>query len=147
MELEKRAYGPDCTPEEKQAILDRLTFDPGKNCMEYNEVPVTSEYSVELMDQGMKEVFEKTNEPVFLLIDLTKVDMPSSSVRIKIKDTLLKYDSKKRFIHIGIFGLNALINVVASFIMNRAIKNASVTMSKTREDALKIVEKKQLELA
>src|SRR5262245_19822437 len=111
--IEARAYGPDSTPEQKQAIKDRIFLhEPGIVCM--REMPVQHVFHYSVFEERINEVIKDVLH-YDLLIDLIEAAPPSAEVRERIK---LFFAAQPKLRRVGIFtGKNFAVNLVAKFLL------------------------------
>ena len=143
MELEKRAYGPDSSKEEIQLIRDRIFHDKLNDCIIYQELPVLSSFSISLFKEGLDTIIQET-KCGFLVVDVSNISAPSGSLASELKTVMKEADP--RLTHVAVGGVNALVRVVAKFILSSVFKNATFSISNTLEEAIEKVKEKQGEL-
>jgi hypothetical protein len=133
--LEVRAYGPDSTPEEVQAIRDCIyLYKPG--VIMYRELPIQSIFHLDLFQEKLIEVGGAL-PPYALLIDLTAARPPNAEIRSRLK-TL--FSAQKNLRTAAVFtGKNFMLNVAAKFVLS-GIGLKSFTVHKTLEEALQAVD-------
>lgn len=130
VELESRAYGPDCTPDEVEAIKQRAKVHaPG--IVIFKEVPVPSPFALET---GMKQVAKLAREHgcAKFIVDLSESARPSAEMGELLK-TLMK-ENADVIKEMAVFtGKNFLLNVAAKFVLSGIPQKHSV--HKTLEQA------------
>src|SRR5882762_6448916 len=76
--FEKRAYGPDCTPQELLAMKECVyLYEPG--VFYWRELPVQSPYQLNIFDQRLHELSQGL-ERYNLIIDLVEATPPNAEV-------------------------------------------------------------------
>ena len=132
MKLEARAYGADSSPEERQAIAARVS-KISDDLILWNEVPVPSLLSVELMAERVRELTTDCDS-YCRVVDLSRAARPSAEVRRRLRQMLAAED---RLRHIAVFTeKNTLINVAVKFVFSGMAKNLSLSVHETYDEAL-----------
>lgn len=130
--FEARAYGPDSTPTEIQAIKDCI-FQYAPGIVYWRELPVQSAFHLELFEARIHEL--TAGRPYHLLIDLLVVQPPSAESRAALRRTFTRLHGINR---VAVFtGRNFMLNVAAKFVLtNAGIKNFAVyrTLEEAVED-------------
>jgi hypothetical protein len=120
--IARRAYGPDSTPAEIEAIKKRIFLFRERTLM-LRELPVQSLFHLDLFEQRLNQVGGRM--PHYdLLIDLTEAEFPSAVIRARLKKL---FTGQKNLRRIGVFtGKNFLINTAASFVLGDLGKKFSI---------------------
>jgi hypothetical protein len=130
--FEARPYGPDSTPQEIQAIKDRISVhSPGVLC--WKEVPVQSIFQFDLFEQRLNELSKDL--PYYdLIIDLTEAHPPSADCRERLKPLFTGQTKMRR---VAVFTeKNFMLNIAAKFVLGGSVGLKSFSVYKTREAAL-----------
>jgi hypothetical protein len=131
MNLHARAYGPDSTAEEIQAIKDCIYMHSGRIMM-YRELPVQSVFHLDLFESKMNELAQHL-EHYDLLIDLTQAQPPSAQVRARLKKL---FGGQRLLRKTAVFtGRNFMLNVAAKFVLSGSGLR-SFSVHSTQEQAL-----------
>lgn len=128
--FEARAYGPDSTPVEVQAIRDCIfMYEPG--ILYWRELPVQSDFHLQIFRERLTELAAGTRP--HLLIDLLVATPPGAEARAALRKM---FTSQPLIDRIAVFtGRNFMLNVAAKFVMTTAgLKNFAV--HRTLEEAL-----------
>ena len=108
--LSPRAYGPESTPEEREAIEDRVSVVDARVLL-LREIPVQSPFSVHLMYDRM-ETLSKDWDRFAYVVDLTEAKRPDAETRAALKDRSLRVSH--RISHVAIVvGKNELMRIMA----------------------------------
>jgi len=129
--FEARAYGPDATPAEIQAIRDCIyLLEPG--IFYWLELPVQSDFQLQIFDQRLDELTQGLSS-YRLLIDLVTATPPNAAVRAALRRV---FGNQRKLERAAAFsGRNFLLNVAAKFVLTSAgLENFAVY--RTKEDAL-----------
>lgn len=113
VEIQRRAYGPESTPAEIQAIKGRIYLYRGAIVM-LRELPIQSLFHLDLFEQRLNELGSRM--PHYnLLIDLTEADFPSAAIRTRLRKL---FGGQKNLRRIAVFtGKNFIINAAARFVL------------------------------
>jgi hypothetical protein len=113
--LEKRQYGPDSSPEEREAIR-AMVYMHRSDVLYWKEVPVMSVWQVEQFKEKIDELTEELDE-FSILIDLTNSKPPDARTRAALRNvfTPLGLHGMKRAA--AFTGKNFFINVAAKFVL------------------------------
>jgi len=136
VQIQARPYGPESTAEEIAAIKSRLTRLNAK-VVQWEELPVQTAFTVNIMVEVIADVTKDMPE-FYLLVDLSNASTPTQPVRAALVKSLVHLKSMKRVVCYT--GRNFLLNVAAQFVLTAVLKSDS-WVYKTREDALKALEK------
>ena len=110
MELAPHAYGPGATPEEIEAIADRVSI-VGEQVLLLYELPMQSPFSVNLMFDRMEQ-FARTWNRFAYVVDLTEAKRPDPETRAVLKGRVLRL--LPRIAHVAIaVGDNLLMRAMA----------------------------------
>jgi hypothetical protein len=132
-EIADRAYLPNNTSDaEAEAIRSCMTLLEDQ-IVDYYETPRQTEYSVQLLAEGMARV-TKGLKSFVLLIDLTRAHLPSATVREALREHIFS-DPRLRYVAVYT-GRNAAINVVARLVIRNSLHRVSFSISTTRGEAL-----------
>lgn len=125
----RRAYGPESTPAEIDAIKKRIFLFRDRTLM-LRELPIQTLFHLDLFERRLDELGSWM--PHYdLLIDLTEAEFPSAVIRARLKKMFMGQKNLRR---IGVFtGKNFLINAAASFVLGDLGKKFSI--HKTLEQA------------
>lgn len=129
--FEARAYGPDSTPAEVQAIRDRIFLcEPG--IVYWRELPVQSDFQLQIFRERIVEL-AAGGPPPHLIIDLTVATPPGAEARVALRKM---FSSRLPVDRIAVFtGRNFMLNVAAKFVLTTAgLRNFAVY--RTLEEAL-----------
>jgi hypothetical protein len=132
MELERRPYGPDCTPAEREAIRARVQLVEDGIVLA-REMPVASTYSLELMFERECELAARF-ERFALVVDVSDTAAPGAEERAKIKQLALAIPGLVG-IHV-VTGKNVAVNVVAKMLMGLLFRNVKPNVYGSVEQAL-----------
>ncbi len=132
IEIEARPYGPDSTPEEREALLRRVwLYRP--DIVYWHELPVMSEWQVELFGRRMEELTESVDD-YGVLVDLRHAKPPNAAIRRRLRDVYTRA-MKSGLSRAAVFTeANFFINVAAKFVMGGAGLRV-FSVHKHREDA------------
>jgi hypothetical protein len=130
--IEARAYGPDSSAEEIEALRDRVSFYKGIAGL-FHEVPVGSEFHVKVCFGRVDELL-RAHDCDKLIIDLSGTSRPTAAVREKLRAWC--FAVQDHLPHIYVFtGRNFLVNVAARFVMAGIPQKVTVrkTLSEVEE--------------
>lgn len=131
MELEARAYGPDSTPDEVQAIRDRISV-LRDDIILYREMPVQSPFHLDLFDDELGRL-ALTMPQLALLIDLTEARPPSAETRERLRQIFGALTTLRAA---AVFtGRNFVVNLAAKFVLS-GLNLRSYTIHRTQEEAI-----------
>lgn len=113
VEIQRRAYGPESTPAEIQAIKERIYLYRGAIVM-YRELPIQSLFHLDLFEQRLSALGSRM--PHYnLLIDLIEAEFPSAAIRTRLRKL---FGGQKNLRRIAVFtGKNFIINAAARFVL------------------------------
>ncbi|WNJ17256.1 hypothetical protein [Pontibacter sp. G13] len=146
VKIEARAYGPDSTEEEKQAIRDRIRIRPD-GIVHWDEMPVGGIYHLTLFDEQFSRLLEPGRQ-YGMIVNLTGVGRPNAAYRDALRDYMTSIHD--RFYHIAIVtGKGPLINLSAKIVVSIwNLWNFSLeTTYQDAEDKLEHVLRKQASVA
>ena len=108
--LSPREYGPESTPEERQAIADRVSVvDTG--ILLIREMPIQSPFSVHLMYDRIETLTQDWDRFAYV-VDLTEAKRPNPETRVALKERSLRII--RRISHVAIVvGTNELMRIMA----------------------------------
>ena len=132
--VEARAYGPNSTPAEVEALRGQIwVFAPG--IIMYKEIPVLSLFHLDVYEQRLVEL-AATMESFKLLIDLRVAGRPNAAVRDRLKKMFARPGDMSQ---VAVFtGRNLLLNMAAKFVLSSA-GLPRVSVVKTLDDALEVL--------
>ena len=136
VDIEPKAYGPECRPEELMALRRRVSvLKPG--LILYRELPVVTGFTIDLMFKQVKQV-SSSWDAYSLIIDLSNAGRPSAAARHSI---VRRFNSLARLERIIlVMGGNVLIRVASKFILAGVLKQDIVTVT-TLDEATNAVER------
>lgn len=136
MDLERREYGPDSTPEEVALIrarVRRVTDD----LLEWHELPVLSAFQFDVMQAELDRLASEMPRYA-LLVDVTDGARPTAADRARLR-TLFTSAGAKAF-HVAVFtGRNLLLNAAAHFVLG-GLGLASHSVHRTRDQAIEAID-------
>jgi hypothetical protein len=133
--VESRAYGPDSTADEIEALKARV-YEYSHDTVMWHEVPVTSEFQAKVCSDKLCELAQKFTS-YFLLVDLSNTGLPEFKVMRQLSQTFSKQEN---LVHIAIFNeKNIFLNIAARNVLNY-IGFESFSLHKTKEQALQAIE-------
>lgn len=113
VEIQRRAYGPESTTAEIQAIKARIYLYRGAIVM-YRELPIQSLFHLDLFEQRLNELGSRMSH-YNLLIDLNEAEFPSAAIRTRLRKL---FGGQKNLRRIAVFtGKNFIINAAARFVL------------------------------
>jgi hypothetical protein len=132
VELRQRAYGPESTREEKEAIADRVSL-VGEHLLFMDELPVQSPFSVNLMFDRV-ELLARAWDRFAYVVDLAEAKRPDAETRAVLKSRVARLNP--RIAHVAVVvGNNLLMRAMARlFAYNMGL--ASVGIHATRAEAI-----------
>ena len=132
MDLELRAYGPESTREESEAIAGRVSvIDEG--ILLLHELPIQSPFSVNLMFDQMEHLARDWGRFAYV-VDLTEAKRPDPETRAALKARVLRVGP--RIVHIAVaVGDNLLMRAMARLFAH-GMGLASVGVHATRAEAI-----------
>lgn|SRR5262245_33424809 len=130
--LSPREYGPESTPEERQAIADRVSI-VGARLLLMREIPVQSPFSVDVMYDRIETLSEDWDRFAYI-VDLTEAKRPNPETRAALKRRSLRINH--RISHVAIVvGNNELMRIMAR-LFAYGMGLASVTIHATSAEAI-----------
>lgn len=134
--VEAKVYGSKCSLAERETLLARVKLE-GNNIISYQEVPVLSEFQVNLMFDKVQTLAD-TLPALYMLVDLTEAKKPTAKIRKLLRERLSQLKNLK---HIAIFtGKNFLITIAVKFVFGM-MDFVSLSAHSTKEDALLAIKK------
>ena len=128
--LEARAYGPDSTPEEIEAMRARVSLYHGDIVL-YDEMPVVTPFTIGVCYDRVEELVD-AHGCEFLIVDVRNAGQPDAATRKGIKQRVERL--KGRISHVAVaMTSNPLITVTARFI--QALVPIPLTIHGTVEQA------------
>ena len=127
-----REYGPESTPEERQAIADRVSVVDARILL-VREVPVQSPFSVHLMYDRIETLTQYWNRFAYI-VDLTEAKRPDARTRAALKERSLRIN--RRISHVAVVvGTNELMRIMAR-LFAYGMGLASVSIHATSAEAI-----------
>ena len=132
LELGQRPYGPESTPEEREAIADRVSVVEDRILL-IHEVPVQSPFSAKLMFDRFRALADDWDRFAYV-VDLTEAKRPNPETRAVLKAQFLAISP--RVIHLAVaVGDNLLMRAMARiFAYGMGLTNVSIHA--TRAEAI-----------
>ena len=132
MELTERAYGPESTPQESEAIADRVSVIDDRLVL-IRELPVQSAFSVNLMFDRLDALTRDWDRFAYV-VDLIEARRPDAATRAALKDRVVRVNS--RVTHVAIVvGSNLIMRAMARlFAHGMGLDSASIHA--TRAEAI-----------
>jgi hypothetical protein len=135
MELAERAYGPDASPDEREAIADRISVI-GDRLLLYRETPVQSPFSINLLFDRL-EALTRDWDTFGYVVDLTEAKRPDPQTRAVLKDRVARVNPRLGHVAI-VVGNNLIMRAMARlFAYGMGLTNVSIHV--TRADAIEEV--------
>jgi hypothetical protein len=132
VQIEARAYGPDSSPEEIEAIRRRISL-LRDDVILYREMPVQSPFHLDLFQEELVRL-AKTLPAIALLIDLTEAKPPNARTRERLREIFRGLTNLRAA---AVFTeRNFVLNIAAKFVLS-GLGLRSYTIHTTREEALK----------
>jgi hypothetical protein len=114
LKIEPRAYGPDSTQAEIEALRNRVRFHEGLTVV-FEEVTVGSEFQVDVCFGRVEELLRE-HDCDSLIIDLREAKRPNAAMREKLRNRIREIGPILR--QVAVFtGKNFLVNVAARFVL------------------------------
>jgi hypothetical protein len=110
VELEQRPYGPESTPEEREAIADRVSVVDDRILL-IHEVPVQSPFSVKLMFDRFQALAQDWDRFAYV-VDLTEAKRPNPETRAALKAQTLGISPRVTHLAVAV-GDNLLMRAMA----------------------------------
>lgn len=137
--LQLRAYGPDSTREESEAIEDRVSRI-GERVLLLREIPVQSPFSINLMFDRVESLAHGWDRFSYV-VDLSEAGRPDAATRATLKERVLRVNP--RVTHVAIVvGSNLLMRAMARLIaygMGMTSVGVHVTRAEAIEEAVRAV--------
>jgi len=132
VELTERAYGPESTPQESEAIADRVSVIDDRLVL-IRELPVQSAFSVNLMFDRLDALTRDWDRFAYV-VDLIEARRPDAATRAALKDRVVRVNS--RVTHVAIVvGSNLIMRAMARlFAHGMGLDSASIHA--TRAEAI-----------
>lgn len=112
--IEPRAYGPDSTPEEVEALRGRVSLHDGLTVL-FHEVTILSEFQIDVCFDRIEELIREHDCPN-LIIDLRNSQRPKARLARKLRQRMTQMENRLK--RIAIFsGKNFMVNVAARFVL------------------------------
>ena len=135
MELGQRAYGPDSTPEERDAIEGRVSVLDDRILL-LHEIPIQTSFSVNLMFDRF-DALAKDWDRFGYVIDLADARRPDAETRVTLKRRVLRLSP--RVAHMAaVVGGNLVMRAMARLVAH-AMGLPSVSVHATRVHAIEEV--------
>jgi hypothetical protein len=132
LQIEARAYGPDSTSEQIEAIRSRICV-LRDDIVLYREMPVQSPFHLDLFQEELGRL-SKTLPAIALLIDLTEAKPPNARTRERLREIFRGLTNLRK---VAVFTeRNFVLNIAAKFVLN-GLGLRSYTIHTTRDEALK----------
>jgi hypothetical protein len=132
--IEARAYGPESSAEEAQAIRDRVYLLEGDIIM-YREMPVQSQFHLDIFEAKLNELSAQ-HQAFSLLLDLSEAQSPSAETRARLRQV---FSSLTKMRAVAVFtGKNFLLNIAAKFVLHGMGVKLS-TVHRTKDEALSVL--------
>jgi hypothetical protein len=110
VDLEQRAYGPDSTGEERDAIADRVSrLD--ERVLLLREMPVQSRFSIDLMFDRLEALAHDWDRFSYV-VDLSDARRPDAETRAALKERVLRVSPRVAHVAIVVGG-NLLMRAMA----------------------------------
>ena len=113
-EIEARAYGPDCTPEELAAIRGRVDIWRDRIVL-YRELEVITDFSIGICYDRVAELVGEGAQ--FLIIDVRNVGRPDAQMRKTIQTRIRQLEGRLRHVAL-VMDTNPFILVAARFLQS-----------------------------
>ena len=135
VELGQRAYGPDSSREEREAITARVSV-VGERILLLHELPVQTPFSVNLMFDRFDELARDWDRLAYV-IDLTDAKRPDAATRFTLKQRVLRVSPRVTHVAAAV-GANLLMRAMARLVAH-AMGLPSVGIHATRAQAIEEV--------
>jgi hypothetical protein len=131
-----RPYGPESTPEEIQAMRERIfVAEPG--IVFWHEIPMQCGFSMQLMTEHTLALIRQQGA-CGLVVDLTEAQPPSAEVRGLVRPSVEQLIAATRR-YVVFTGKNFLLNATAKFILGAMFGFGRVGLQRTRDEAMQEV--------
>jgi len=132
VELEQRAYGPESTREEREAIAERVSVVDDRILL-IHELPVQSPFSVKLMFDRFHALAQDWDRLAYV-VDLTEAKRPDPETRAALKALTLGISPRVTHLAVAV-GDNLLMRAMAQlFAYSMGLTNVSTHA--TRAEAI-----------
>jgi hypothetical protein len=132
VELEPRAYGPESTREEREAIVDRVSV-VDERILLMHEMPVQTPLSVNLMFDRFEALSQEWDQFAYV-VDLTEAKRPDAETRAVLKVRVLRLSP--RVVHVAIAVGNNLLMRAMARLFAYGMGLSSVGIRATRAEAI-----------
>ena len=132
MELEQRPYGPESTPEEREAIADRVSVVDDRILL-IHEVPVQSPFSVQLMFDRLRALAHDWDRFAYV-VDLTEAKRPTPETRAVLKAQTLGLS--QRVTHLAVAVGDNLLMLAMARLFAYGMGFTNMTTHATRAEAI-----------
>ena len=134
--VEARAYGPDSTEAEIEALRGQIWMFAPRIVM-YRELPVLSLFHLEVYEKRLMELASSVDS-FQLLVDLRVAGRPNAPTRDRLKKLFIKPHNMTR---VAVFtGRNVLLNMAAKFVLS-GIGMPRIIVVKSLDEALAALER------
>ena len=130
--LSPREYGPDSTPEEREAIADRVSVVDARILL-MREIQIQSPFSVCLMFDRL-EMLSQDWDRFAYVVDLTEANRPNPETRAALKDRSVRINPRVSHVAI-VVGNNELMRAMAR-LFAYGMGLASVSLHATSAEAI-----------
>ncbi len=139
MQLQAKAYGPNSTQSEIDLLSNRISAI-GDDIILYREVPVVSDFQIEVFSQRIESILRAGNG-FYIIVDLSEIrKIPGSKLRSKIHDMFRAH--RPKIIHGAfVYGQNIFLRIPAKVIAAKVFQ--SVTVHATIRKAEEEIQKRQ----
>ena len=134
LELERRPYGPDSSPDDQELISSRVyMYRPDIIC--WNEVPIMSVWQVGQMGARFEELASRLDR-FHLLINMSVAKPPNARVRVSLRRVFSRATGAGLDLCAVFTDKNYFINVAAKFVLGGAgLKTVSVHSARLDAEA------------
>ena len=130
IELEARAYGPESTPEEVEAMRARVAVHSEGDAVVWRELPVMSEFSVDVFSDRVEQLCA-AHGCRFLIIDSRAGARPSPAVRRRIRERSKQLSSRLERVFV-VINPNPVIWALSRFV--QAVSATNLTLHDSLEE-------------
>ncbi len=128
----KRPYGAESTPEEIQAMRDRICVH-GPGILYWRELPVQSLFHLDILEQRLNELSHDLSA-YDLIVDLVEASPPGPQIRERLKQIFAAQHKLRRTAVVT--GKNFMLNVAAKFVLGGSVGLKNFSIHTTLEQAL-----------
>ena len=121
--IEARAYGPDSSKAEIEALRDRVVFHKGFTIL-FEEVPVGSAFQIDVCIDRVEELLRE-HDCHNLIIDLRAAGRPTPACREQLRSRVTAIQQQLKAVAV-FTGKNFLVNVAARFVLTGIPQRISV---------------------